>query len=60
MEFSQGKELCDKCFDKLGYTGNREFTSMGTSEINKIVWYECGHVLIIKDGAVEQQFNYHK
>ena len=60
MEFNQGKELCDNCFGELGYMGGREFTSIGTNDENKIVWYECGHVLIIKDGVVEQQFNYQK
>ncbi len=65
MNFTQGKQICDNCYEKIygrgygsyGHAAIREYTSMGDKD-NQIIWYECGHVYIIKDGIAVQQFNY--
>ena len=68
MEFNQGKQICDNCYEKIygrncgdfGHRAMMEYTSMGTNKENQIIWYECGHVYIVKDGITVQQFNYGK
>jgi len=58
MEHRTGREVCDRCsdFDEPIF---REFHSLASEVgVNEIVWYECGHVVIVKDGLVEQEFEY--
>lgn len=57
MQHIQGTEICDNCYE-TGHKQAREYHSLESGKGNKIIWYECGHVLIIKDDTVVQQFNY--
>jgi len=57
MIFKTGREICDEC-SSLNEPIMRDFSCIESSPDNLIVWYECGHVLIIKDGVVRQTFKY--
>ncbi len=59
MHCNIDKEVCDSCYED-GILIEREYYSLISTTDDKIVWYECGHVLIIQDGVVQQQYNYHK
>lgn len=59
MKHEIGREICDSCFD-LGIGHPREYYAIVSDDNNKIIWYDCGHVLIIKDGTVDSQYDYSK
>lgn len=68
MKFTQGKQIGDNCYEKKygrgysssGHGAEMEYASMETNDENYIIWYECGHVYIVKGGVCEQQFDYDK
>lgn len=57
--YYRSAEVCYACHEK-GYEQAREFMALVSGHGDKIIWYECGHVLIVKDGRVVQQFDYNK
>lgn len=59
MDHIIGYEICDSCFE-LGIGHPRQYNALESTDDNKIIWYECGHVLIIRDGVVVQQYDYSK
>ena len=52
MEHKIGHEVCDLC------ECVREYHALVANVDDQIVWYECGHVLVIKGGAVTIVHNY--
>jgi len=53
-------EVCNSCYEKGNSLteARRQFHSLESTPGNKVVWYECGHVLIIQDDTVVVQHNF--
>lgn len=60
MEHIIGNETCERCTNDTGKIKPviREFHALISSPKNKIVWYECGHVIIVRNGIVKQEYTF--
>jgi hypothetical protein len=52
MEILTGHETCDHCFKEV------DFHSLSSDPDNMVIWYACGHVLIIRNGIVQVVYDY--